>query len=83
MQRPSAVFQQSPQVYWRQIRQKLKVLWKASSWCAVAASSTSLRASASASERDLSSDMTKFRTPLDITRIREIRDFRGAADSNV
>ena len=34
-QRPSAVFQQSPHVYWRQVRQKLKVWWNASSWCAI------------------------------------------------
>ena len=51
-QRPSAVFQQLPHVYWRQVRQKLKVLWNASSWFVVALRSSSLRASAIASEKD-------------------------------
>ena len=32
-QRPSALFQQLPHVYWRQVMQKLKVAWNASSWC--------------------------------------------------
>ena len=31
-QRPSASFQQFAHVYWRHVMQKLKVLWKASSW---------------------------------------------------
>ena len=61
--RPSVTFQHSPHVYWRHVRQKLKVLWNASSWCAVAASSSSPRASAIASEKDASSDMTKFFMP--------------------
>ena len=82
-QRPSAVFQQLLHVYWRQVRQKWKVLWKASSWWVVALCSSSLRASAMASERLLSSDMTKFRRPLETTRTRPIRERRGAADSNV
>ena len=82
-QRPSVGFQQSPHVYCRQVRQKLKVLWKASSWWAVADSSSSPRASAIASESDASSDMTKFLTPLAAIRTRPIRDFRGALDSKV
>ena len=82
-QRPSAMFQQSPQVYWRHVRQKLKVWWNASSWCEVAASSSSLRASAMASENDESSDSTKLRTPFESVRTRPRRDFRGAVDSNV
>ena len=57
-QRPSAAFQQLPHVYWRHVMQKLKVLWKASSWWVVALRSTSLRASAIASEKLLSSCMT-------------------------
>ena len=55
---PSAAFQQLLHVYWRQVMQKLKVLWKASSWWAVALRSKSLRASAIASENVLSSCMT-------------------------
>ena len=62
-QRPSASFQQLPHVYWRQVRQKLNVLWKASSWCAVALISCSLRASARASENVVPSDITKLRSP--------------------
>ena len=80
---PSATFQQSPQVYCRQVRQKLKVLWNASSWCVVVASSSSPRASAIASENEASSDMTKFFTPLERVRTRPSRDSRGALDSKV
>src|SRR4051794_4951224 len=82
-QRPSTAFQQSPQVYWRHVRQKLKVWWNASSWCATAASSCSLRASAMASENDESSERTKFFIPLLSVRTLPIRDRRGAADSKV
>src|SRR5690349_9069634 len=57
-QRPSVVFQQLPHVYWRQVMQKLKVLWNASSWWEVALRSSSLRASAIASEKELSSCST-------------------------
>ena len=80
---PSVTFQQSPQVYCRQVRQKLNVLWNASSWCEVVASSSSPRASAIASENEASSDMTKFFTPLEKVRTRPIRDVRGALDSKV
>jgi hypothetical protein len=54
-QRPSAAFQQFAQVYCRQVMQKLKVAWKASSWWAVSSRSSSLRAAASASSSDESS----------------------------
>ena len=79
-QRPSPSFQQSPHVYWRQVRQKLKVWWNASSWWATAASSCSLRASAIASENEESSDRTKFLIPLLSVRTLPIRERRGAAD---
>ncbi len=82
-QRPSAVFQQLPHVYCRQVRQKLKVLWNASSWFVVALRSSSLRASAIASDRVVSSDSTKLRRPRETVRTRPTRDRRGAAVSNV
>ena len=82
-QRPSGVFQQSPHVYWRQVRQKLKVWWNASSWCETAVSSSSLRASAIASEKDASSERTKFFIPLLSVRTLPSRERRGAADSKV
>jgi hypothetical protein len=81
-QRPSASFQQLPHVYWRQFMQKLNVLWKASSCCAVCSRSVSLRAAAIASSIDESSDMTKLRSPRDIT-LRPLSLTLGAADSNV
>ena len=64
-QRPSAVFQQLPQVYWRQFMQKLNVEWNASSCWAVAARSSSPRAAAIASSSDESSLMTQFFTPFE------------------
>ena len=82
-QRPSAVFQQLPHVYWRQVRQKLNVRWNASSWLVVALRSRSLRASAIASENVLSSERTKFLRPFETVRTRPSRERRGAADSNV
>ena len=81
--RPSDTFQHSPHVYWRHVRQKLKVLWNASSWWAVVASSSSPRASAIASEKEASSDMTKFFTPRENVRTRPTRDRCGALDSKV
>ncbi len=82
-QRPSGSFQQAPQVYWRQFRQKLNARWNASSWCDVAFSSSTLRASAIASENDESSDITKLRMPRENTLTRPMRDLRGAPDSKV
>ena len=82
-QRPSGVFQQSPHVYWRQVRQKLNVWWNASSWCETAVNSSSLRASAIASEKDASSERTKFFIPLLSVRTLPSRERRGAADSKV
>ena len=64
---PSTSFQQFGQVYWRHDMQKLKVLWKASSWLDVTSRSVSLRAAAIASSIDVSSDMTKFLRPRDRT----------------
>ena len=82
-QRPSASFQQLPQVYCRQDMQKLNVLWNASSWWVVTSRSVSLRAAAIASSIDVSSDMTKFLSPRDTTLRPLRRGPRGAADSNV
>ena len=82
-QRPSGVFQQSPHVYWRQVRQKLNVWWNASSWCVTAVNSSSLRASAIASEKDASSERTKLFRPLLSVRTLPSRERRGAADSKV
>src|SRR5258708_29542611 len=62
-QRPSAAFQQSLQVYWRQERQKLKVRWNASSAVAVERCSSSERATANASSRDEPESVTKCRIP--------------------
>ena len=83
-QRPSTWFQQLPHVYWRQFMQKLNVEWKASSCCAVASRSWSLRAAAIASSIDVSSLMTQFFIPFDsVLNWPRRRVLRGAADSNV
>src|SRR4029078_2562859 len=82
--RPSATFQQLPQVYWRQYMQKLKVEWNAPSCCAVTSRSSSLRASARASSSDESSLITQFLTPrLSVLNWPSRRVLRGATDSNV
>ena len=62
-QRPSTAFQQSPQVYWRQFRQKLNVRWNASSACVVERCSCSERATANASSSDEPGSETKCRNP--------------------
>src|SRR5512138_2337283 len=81
-QRASTSFQQFGQVYCRHDMQKLKVLWNASSWCAVDSRSVSLRAAAIASSIVVSSDRTKFLRPRDRTLTPFNRIF-GRADSNV
>jgi hypothetical protein len=81
-QRASPSFQQFGQVYCRHDMQKLKVLWKASSWCDVASRSVSLRAAAIASSIELLSDSTKFLNPRDST-LTPLSLTRGWADSNV
>jgi len=53
----------SPQVYCRHVMQKLNVRWNASSCCSDAFRSSSSRASAIASENDVSSFATKFFIP--------------------
>ena len=80
--RPSTSFQQFGQVYCRHSMQKLKVLWKASSWAFVDSRSVSIRAAAIASSNDVLSSRTKFLKPREITRAPRSRCL-GAADSKV
>ena len=82
-QRLSTSFQQALQVYWRQSMQKLKVLWKASSWWSVALCSSKDRASAIASASEKLSDEMNRRSPLPSVRARPRGEELGAADSNV
>ena len=82
-QRPSVSFQQLPHVYWRHDMQKLNVLWNASSCWDVTSRSVSLRAAAKASSMDVSSDMTKFFRPRDMTLMPLSRAVRGRDDSKV
>ena len=69
-------------MYCRHSMQKLKVLWKASSWAFVDSRSVSIRAAAIASSNDVLSSRTKFLKPRESTRAPRNRCL-GAADSNV